>query len=65
MLSQRGVDCVVACYNIIDKGVDVSRKALKLSIDNNNFPVFNAVVNGVVALDDVIDKCVDVELGRL
>ncbi len=39
--------------------------ALKLSNDSADFLAIYACVNSVVAFDDVIDKCVDVELGRL
>jgi len=40
-------------------------EALKLSFDSNDFVTIDGVVNGVVsvfALDDVIDRCVVVEI---
>ena len=41
------------------------QEALKLSNDRDHFPAIEAVVNGVVVFDDVIDKCVVAEIERL
>jgi hypothetical protein len=48
--------------------IDVLLQRLRgfiLSFDSGDFPTINAVVNGIVVFDDVIDKCVVAEIERL